>query len=85
MENYLIIQLKTIDDVKRFVCATKKCLGEVNISSSRSTVNAKSIMGIMSLSLADPLRVDTQGYEDLFTIARDINKTIVIESFSFVV
>lgn len=85
MENYLIIQLKTIDDVKRLVCATKKCLGEVNISSSGSTVNAKSIMGIMSLSFAEPLRVDTQGYEDLFTIVRDIDKTIVIESFSFVV
>lgn len=54
----LQIQLKTIDDVKDFVNIVSKCSYDVDLTSGRYTVDAKSIMGIFSLDLSKPIKVE---------------------------
>ena len=44
-----MIMLKTINDVKAFVNSVVKCDFDVDLTSGRYTVDAKSIMGIFSL------------------------------------
>lgn len=54
----LQIQLKTINDVKDFVNIVGKCSYDVDLSSGRYVVDAKSIMGIFSLDLSKPINVE---------------------------
>lgn len=59
------IVLKSIVDVKEFVNLVSKCDFDVDIRSGRYLVDAKSIMGIFSLDLANELtlEVHTDGGE----------------------
>ena len=52
------IMLKTINDVKAFVNSVVKCDFDVDLTSGRYTVDAKSIMGIFSLDLSKPLTME---------------------------
>ena len=56
------ILLKSITDVKDFVNIVSKFDFDVDLSSGRYVVDAKSIMGIFSLDLSKPIKV--QVYED---------------------
>lgn len=49
------LRLDSINDVKRFVQAVSLCDFEVDLQSGRYIVDAKSIMGIFSLDLANPV------------------------------
>lgn len=49
------ISLGTINDVKEFVNAVTLCDYEVDLVSGRYAVDAKSIMGIFSLDLTQPV------------------------------
>ena len=53
-----MIMLKTINDVKAFVNSVVKCDFVVDLTSGRYTVDAKSIMGIFSLDLSNPLTME---------------------------
>jgi phosphotransferase system HPr-like phosphotransfer protein len=53
----LNIKLSTIDDVKSFVNAVTRFSGDADLSSGRYVVDAKSIMGIFSLDLANPIKL----------------------------
>jgi phosphocarrier protein HPr len=53
----LKIQLKSIDDVKSFVRIVNDFPYDVDLVSGRYVVDAKSIMGIFSLDLAQPIDV----------------------------
>ena len=53
--------LSSIDDVKQFVDAANRCVSEVDILSGRYVINAKSIMGLFSIDLAKPVRVEVHG------------------------
>ena len=53
-----MIMLKTINDVKAFVNSVVKCDFDVDLTSGRYTVDAKSIMGIFSLDLSKPLTME---------------------------
>lgn len=55
------ILLKTINDVKNFVNIVGKYDFDVDLSSGRYVVDAKSIMGIFSLDLTKPIKVDIYG------------------------
>ncbi len=60
------IKLKTINEVKRF-CEFAECVdSDIYISQGRYTVSAKSIMGIMSLSLLDNLELSVDDPTDSF-------------------
>ncbi|MDP4133321.1 MAG: HPr family phosphocarrier protein [Bacillota bacterium] len=52
------IMLNSIVDVKDFVNIVNKYSCEIDLTSSRYIVDAKSIMGIFSLDLSKPIKVD---------------------------
>ena len=52
------IVLDSIDKVKRFVNIVTTCNYDVDLISGRYIVDAKSIMGIFSLDLSKPVRVE---------------------------
>lgn len=52
------IMLNSINDVKNFVNIVNKYDFDVDLTSGRYVVDAKSIMGIFSLDLSKPIRVD---------------------------
>lgn len=54
----MYINLKSIDDVKVFVNAVNKTDFDVDLSSGRYVVDAKSIMGIFSLDLSKPIKME---------------------------
>lgn len=62
MEDYIMftarITLSNIDDVKRFVQFASGYDFEIELSSGKYTVDAKSIMGIFSLDLSKPITVE---------------------------
>ena len=57
------IYLKSITEVKEFVRIVNDYPFDVDLSSGRYTVDAKSIMGIFSLDLALPITVEIQSDE----------------------
>ena len=57
------VMLGTINDVKEFVNIVTKYDYDVDLVSGRYAVDAKSIMGIFSLDLSKPIRVDIHAEE----------------------
>lgn len=57
------ILLRTINDVKDFVNIASKYDFEIDLSSGRYVVDAKSIMGIFSLDLSKPINVEVSADE----------------------
>lgn len=54
------IRLSSIQDVRTFVDAVTKYNIDVDLSSGRYVVDAKSIMGIFSLDLLSPITLSAQ-------------------------
>ncbi|MBE7030882.1 MAG: HPr family phosphocarrier protein [Ruminococcaceae bacterium] len=52
------IMLSSINDVKNFVNIVNKYDCEIDLTSGRYVVDAKSIMGIFSLDLTKPIKVE---------------------------
>ncbi len=52
------IRLNAIGDVKNFVNIVNKYDYEIDLTSGRYVVDAKSIMGIFSLDLTKPIKAD---------------------------
>lgn len=52
------IQLTTINDVKVFVNIINKYSFDVDLTSGRYVVDASSIMGIFSLDLSKPIKIE---------------------------
>ena len=52
------IMLRSINDVKDFVNIVNKYDFDVDLTSGRYVVDAKSIMGIFSLDLSKPIKVE---------------------------
>lgn len=59
--NKFSIQLKSINDVKDFVRLVNNFPYDVDLTSGRYIVDAKSIMGIFSLDLTKPIEVEIHG------------------------
>lgn len=51
------IRLTAVDDVREFVKAADKCDFDIDLSCNHVTVDAKSIMGVMSMDLTQVLTV----------------------------
>lgn len=60
------IMLDSIVKVKSFVNIVGKCECDVDLTSGRYVVDAKSIMGIFSLDLSKPIKLDIHGDDDSF-------------------
>ncbi len=52
------IMLNTINDVKQFVNTVSKYDFDVDLVSGRYAIDAKSIMGIFSLDLSKPIKIE---------------------------
>ncbi len=52
------IMLNTINDVKQFVNTVAKYEFDVDLVSGRYAIDAKSIMGIFSLDLSKPIKLE---------------------------
>ena len=52
------VLLNSIDKVKNFVNTVSRYEGEFDLVSGRYVIDAKSIMGIFSLDLSQPIRLD---------------------------
>lgn len=67
------IMLNTINDVKTFVNTVCKCDFDVDLISGRYAVDAKSIMGIFSLDLSKPIKLEahTDDADEFFAEIKD--------------
>jgi len=70
------IMLKSINDVKDFVNIVSKYDFDVDLSSGRYVVDAKSIMGIFSLDLSKPITVEAHS-DNLEEFSKDIKPFLV--------
>ena len=59
-----LVSLTSIDDVRQFVKAATHCACDVDVLSGRYVVDAKSIMGLFSLDLSQPVKVEVRGAEE---------------------
>lgn len=57
----ITVLLDKITDIRDFVNLASKCRDDVTIGSGRFKVDAKSIMGLFSLDLSKPLKVEFYG------------------------
>lgn len=55
------ISLNSIEKVKSFVNLISRYDGDFDLTSGRYVIDAKSIMGIFSLDLSKPLKLDIHG------------------------
>ncbi|MDD6484976.1 MAG: HPr family phosphocarrier protein [Clostridiales bacterium] len=68
--------LSSINDVKDFVNIVSKYDFDVDLTSGRYVVDAKSIMGIFSLDLSKPIKVEIRD-EDCSEFMDEVSKFIV--------
>ena len=60
------IKLATIDDAKIFVSKAMNCNFDIDVSYDRVVVDAKSILGVLSLNLTRNLTVRMYGENEAF-------------------
>ena len=70
------MKLETINDVKEFVNTVSRYDFDVDLISGRYAVDAKSIMGIFSLDLSKPIKVEIHS-DDCDKIMDEIKKFVV--------
>ncbi len=70
------IKLLSIQDVREFVDAVTKFDMEIDLSSGRYIVDAKSIMGIFSLDLINPINMTIHS-DDCENVLKELDKFII--------
>ena len=71
------ISLNSIDKVKSFVNYVTKFDTDFDLISGRYVIDAKSIMGIFSLDLSNPINLNIHNEENLDTILEVLKPYIV--------
>ena len=76
-----MVRLSSIQDVRSFVDIVTKYNMDIDLSSGRYVVDAKSIMGIFSLDLLNPIKLSAQSdkEEDVKALMEDLKAYIVNE------
>lgn len=70
------IKLSTIDAVRNFVSAVTAYEGDIDLASGRYVVDGKSIMGIFSLDLSQPIQMTVHS-EDTAALEKTIADYLV--------
>ncbi len=70
------LALNSINDVKDFVNTVSKYDFDVDLTSGRYVVDAKSIMGIFSLNLSKPIKVEVHS-DDCEKFLEEVERFIV--------
>lgn len=74
------IVLNDIEDVKGFVATMNKCAYPTTLKANKYVVDAKSIMGVFSLNLVEPVALEIEAdREQVENIVNGIDKYIVKE------
>ncbi len=60
------IRLNAINDVREFVKEAEKCEFDVDVFYNRIIVDAKSLLGVLSMDLTQPLTVKYSAEDSLF-------------------
>ncbi len=60
------IMLPTVAEAKKFVAAAAKCDFDIDVYYNRVTIDAKSILGVLSLDLTQILTVELNGEDAVF-------------------
>lgn len=60
------IRLNQIQDVREFVSTAERCDFDIDVSYNRITIDAKSIMGVLSMDLSQVLTVKYGGRNTQF-------------------
>lgn len=60
------IKLMDVNDVAEFVTAAQKCDFDIDISYNRFIIDAKSLVGVLSMDLSQVLKVEYRGYDSNF-------------------
>ena len=55
----LKISLAKVSDVKKFISFTQRSTSKVTVQSAQYVVDGKSILGVFSLDLSDPVTVES--------------------------
>jgi len=71
------ISLNSIEKVKSFVNLISTYNGDFDLISGRYIIDAKSIMGIFSLDLSKPIRLDIHSTSNLDKLNLDLEKYII--------
>ncbi len=71
------IMLSTIVDVRDFVNAVVAYGGEIDLASGRYIVDGKSIMGIFSLDLLNPIEMTIHGEHGVEELMAKVERFIV--------
>lgn len=71
MKEFTVV-LSSINDVKNFVNIVTKYDYEIDLTSGRYVVDAKSIMGIFSLDLTKPIKVEVHS-DDCQTLLAELD------------
>lgn len=56
-----LICLNEIGDIYEFLNLAALCTGNVTVYSGKYVVNGKSLMGLMSLNLSEPIKIEIEG------------------------
>lgn len=56
-----VVHMENINEVKRFVIEASKCKSDITITSGVYKVDAKSILGVLSLDLSKDVKVESTG------------------------
>lgn len=75
--NKLYVNLNIINDISLFVQAATQVQEKIYLKSGKYTVDAKSIMGIYSLNLSQPVLVEIEANEFPKTFLKQIENFIV--------
>lgn len=70
----LTIKLDSIDKVKDFVNTINTFDGDFDLASDRYVVDAKSIMGIFSLDVSEPIRLDIHDDSEFDAVKAALSK-----------
>lgn len=70
------IKLNTIEDVKNFVNICSHYEGDIDVRQDRHIVDGKSVLGVFSLNLLDPVKVIIESESEGSKVAfyKDIEK-----------
>ena len=71
------IRLDSIDKVKDFVRIAERFTGDIQISSGKHTVDGKSILGILSLNLEDPLVMDIKSGDMSSRLLQEVESYLI--------
>lgn len=76
MKNTIKVKLNSVTDVQDFVKECSSFEEDIDITSGRYIINAKSIMGIFSLNLAEELVVHINSMDEL--VCEDFQQRLLI-------